>query len=120
MYACNLCGNEYKLITNTHLNEDHKIDLRDYMDVYGSAGCGFAYQAQKLPKDDARYLHWRKSLNGRGSWNRGHTKDTLEGLKRLSITYKKKGINNFSRWMSERKKQGIIASSYPGFKKMKI
>lgn len=117
MYTCRLCGNKYKLITNTHLNKVHETDLREYISAHGNEGCGFAYQPQKLAKDDPRYLQWRDSLGGRDPWNKGHTKNTHPLLAIQSKIYIKHKINHFAKWHEEMVRTG--AFRYPPLAKSK-
>ncbi len=62
-----------------------------------------------LPKNDPRYIYWRKSLAKRpNSWNKGKTKDTDPGVRKISETFKRKRIDNFANWRSNARRTGII------------
>src|SRR4030042_2628936 len=71
-----------------------------------------------LSKDDPRFIKWKESLKKRPPpWCKGKTKYTDPRVKRISSTFKKKGIDNFLKWRDKRKKLGIIPSSYPPLRK---
>lgn len=53
----------------------------------------------------------------RTSWNKGLTKDTSVSVKKISQTMRAKKIDNFARWRSQAKKDGVIRGEYPAFKK---
>jgi hypothetical protein len=80
----------------------------------------FKVLAHLLPKDDPRYLLWKESLKKRPlPWNKGVTKDMDERVKKISDTFKRKKLDNFSVWREEMKRQGKILSTYPPFEKSK-
>jgi hypothetical protein len=71
-----------------------------------------------LPESDPRYQKWRESLKKRPPpWNKGHTKYTNPSLKKMSLTFQRKGIDNFKKWREEAKSKGLIKSDYPPLKK---
>ncbi|MDO8474050.1 MAG: hypothetical protein Q7S62_00640 [bacterium] len=78
------------------------------------------FQVGQLDHGDPRYVKWRKSLVGRASgWSKGYTKETHASVAKISSTFKKKKIDNFKRWRAEARRQGLIPSGYPGFKRTK-
>lgn len=65
-------------------------------------------------KDDPRYQKWRKSLKKRPiSWNKGLTKETSNSVNKISQTFLRKELDNFSVWRAKMKKEGKIRSAYP-------
>jgi len=67
-----------------------------------------------LPKDDPRYIKWKKSLKKRPSpWNKGFTKETHPSVAKISRTFKIKKIDNFARWRREMINRGLIKTNYP-------
>ena len=71
-----------------------------------------------LPKSDARYQKWRKSLWKRPPpWNKGKTKNNHPGVKKISETFKEKNIDNFAKWREKARKEGKIPRSYLPFEK---
>lgn len=71
-----------------------------------------------LPKDDFRYKKWRKSLKKRPApWNKGFTKENNESVAKISRTFKRKKINNFSKWRKKEIKEGRIRVNYLPFEK---
>ena len=100
-------------ITNTHLGFIHKYTLKDYTKRFGAKGCGFLFP-NLLPKNDPRYLKWRGSLKKRPApWCNGFTKETHPSVLKVSTTFKKRKIDNFSRWREKMKESGKIRSFYP-------
>lgn len=49
-------------------------------------------------------------------WNKGETKETSLGVKKISETFKKRKIDNFARWRASMIKLGKIRANYPPFK----
>lgn len=120
MVKCKLCGQNFKVISNTHLLSVHNCELKDYIKKYGFQGCGFIVAPNLLPKSDPRYQKWRKSLKKRPApWNKGFNKETHPSVAKISRTFKEKKIDNFRKWRRRAKKEGIIPASYPPFKKDK-
>lgn len=79
---------------------------------------GFPKRPNLLQKSDPRYKKWKSSLKKRPPpWNKGKTKDTHPGVKKISETFKREGIDNFARWRKKAKREGLIPSSYPPFQK---
>lgn len=71
-----------------------------------------------LPKNDPRYLKWRESLKKRPPpWSKGKNKFTNLSVKKISDTFKRNKIDNFAHWRANARKDGLIPSSYPSFKK---
>jgi len=78
----------------------------------------FPIIASLLPKDDPRYKKWLMSLKRRPPpWNKGKTKDTDYRVKKISVTFRRKEIDNFAVWRENARKQGLIPSSYQEFSK---
>ncbi len=53
----------------------------------------------------------------RTSWNKGLTKETNKSIKQISLTMKRRKINNFSKWRERMIKSGKIKSIYKDLKK---
>lgn len=71
-----------------------------------------------LPKDDPRFIKWKESLKKRPPpWCKGKNKYTDLSVKKISDTFKRKKIDNFSNWRINARKIGLIPSSYPSLKK---
>jgi len=72
-----------------------------------------------LPKDDIRYIKWRKSLIGRKNlgWSRGQTKYTNSSVAKIAETFKRRKIDNFAVWRLNARKLGIIPQGYPSLKR---
>lgn len=71
-----------------------------------------------LPKNDPRFIKWKESLKKRPpSWSKGKTKYTDPSVKKISDTFKKKKIDNFSEWRHKARELGIIPKEYSPFKK---
>lgn len=117
MVICELCGKEYKVITNTHLDAVHSITIKKYVKEYGKEGVGQTLYPHLLPKNDPRYIKWRKGLKGKQAWNKGHTKKTHPGVAKISRTMKRREIDNFADWREGAREKGLIPSAYPEFKK---
>jgi hypothetical protein len=119
MIQCELCKREFCAITNTHLRSVHKITLGDYSARYGNSGTGFLVNAVHLPRDDNRYIKWRKSLARRDNlgWSKGLTKHTSSSVAKISQTFKRRKIDNFAVWRLEAKRKGILPRSYPPLEK---
>lgn len=76
----------------------------------------FPVLVQLLPKNDSRRKRWIKSLKKRPPpWDKGKSKETDLRVKKISDTFKKRKIDNFSKWREEMKKIGKIRSFYPDF-----
>lgn len=74
----------------------------------------FRVLSNVLDHNDIRYLRWRRSLSKRGpSWSKGYTKETNSGLKKMSETFKAKGIDNFKQWRANQIKLGKIIPNPP-------
>jgi len=113
MVKCKLCGENFQVITNTHLRAVHRCDLKDYTRKFGTKNCGFI-SPNLLPKNDPRFRKWKKSLKKRPApWCKGYTKETHPSVLKISNTFKKKRIDNFAKWREEMKRIGKIKSSYP-------
>ena len=77
----------------------------------------FKILVQLLPKSDPRYKQWRKSLKNRPEvWNKGKTKETDSGVKKISQTMKRKKIDNFVNWRQKMIKAGKIIIHRPPLK----
>lgn len=60
------------------------------------------FRPQELPKDDPRFILWKKSLSRRPApWNKGLNKLTHESLRKVSETFKRNSIDNFANWRKE-------------------
>lgn len=58
-----------------------------------------------LRHTDPKYINWRASLLKRPPpWNKGKTKETHPSVKKLSETFKTKGLDNFCIWRQKRTK----------------
>ena len=103
MVCCKLCGKKFKIITNTHLLSSHNFKLKDYIKRFGLNGCKITSPGS-LPKADKRYKAWLKSLEKRpGPWNKGLKKEEHPSVRKISETFKKKKIDNFSKWRGREK-----------------
>lgn len=51
------------------------------------------------------------------SWNKGFTKYTHPGVKKIAQTMKKRGLDNFKIWRNKMKRLGKIKSVYPALKR---
>lgn len=117
MIICQLCKRKFYVITNTHLRKSHDLSIKEYKLRFPGAKTGFLITPNLLPKLDKRYKDWVLSLSKRQPWIKGKTKDIDERVRKISETFRKKRIDNFSKWRQEKKKQGIIRSTYPSFNK---
>lgn len=118
MVQCKLCKKRFTVITNTHLQSRHKTTVKKYTSNFGYGGVGFASSVSDLSKDDPRYIKWRENLLKRPApWNSGHTKETHLGVAKISKTFKKRKIDNFSEWRKKAKEQGLIMKEYPPLEK---
>lgn len=80
----------------------------------------FPVLVQFLPKNDFRRKRWIRSLKKRPPpWDKGKRKETDLRVRKISDTFKRKKIDNFSKWREEMKKIGKIRSQYPAFIKSK-
>lgn len=78
----------------------------------------FPVLVQLLPQSDPRHKKWIKSLRKRPPpWDKGKRKETDLRVKKISDTFKRKKIDNFSKWREEMKRIGKIRSYYPDFVK---
>lgn len=115
---CQLCQRDFKIITNTHLKKAHNTSLREYKGKFSNQRIGFLVISNLLPKNDPRFIRWKKSLKKRKSiWNKGHTKETHPSVLKTSQTMQKKRIDNFRNWRDKMKLLGKIKSEYPPFRK---
>lgn len=118
MVRCFLCRKSFSIITNTHLAAAHLMDVKEYTKRYGSDGVGFAKKVFQLSRSDPRYIQWRKNLLLRPApWSKGYTKETHPSLAKLSRTFQKRGIDNFSAWREEAKRRDLIPNVHISFKK---
>lgn len=116
MAECTLCGKQFKLLTNTHLEALHQITIKDYQRKFGNESGFVPFSPSRLPKSDVRYIKWQESLKNRPvSWSKGYTKKTHPSIAKISETFKTKGIDNFAAWRKKMKKQGRILSVYSPF-----
>ncbi len=119
MVRCKICGENFKVITNTHLSK-HNLTVEQYRKKFGSDKVGFGFNVTKLPKNDPRYKKWRKSLFKRPpSWNKGYTKNEHPGVAKISETFRKRKIDNFATWRDEARSKGKIPKCYSEFKHSK-
>jgi hypothetical protein len=49
------------------------------------------------------------------AWNKGQTKYTHPSVKKISVTMRAGGIDNFARWREQARSTGIIPKTYPSF-----
>lgn len=117
MVTCKLCGKKYKVITNSHLSARHNSTIRKYSRKFGKEDVGKAPLSHTFPKDDPRYIKWRKSLKGKRIWNKGHTKESHPSVAQIARTMREKKIDNFSEWRKKARKKGIIPRTYNDFEK---
>lgn len=89
-----------------------EISARDYTERFGSSGVGLALSVTQLPKSDPRYQHWRARLKGRRAWNRGKTKESDPRVRKISETFKAKGIDNFAQWRRTARHVGKIPNTH--------
>jgi len=116
MVKCKLCGENFQVITNTHLRAVHRYDLKDYTRKFGTKNCGFI-SPNLLPKNDPRFRKWKDSLKKRPApWSKGYTKETHPSVLKISETFRKNKIDNFKKWRDRMKKLGKIKSNYPPLK----
>ncbi len=116
MKQCALCGKYFRLITNTHLVK-HKIAMAEYIKKFGPRGVGFI-SPNLLPHDDPRYKKWKNSLQNRPEpWNKGKTKNTHPGVAKISLTMKRKKVDNFKQWREKMIQAGRIKTKYPPLEK---
>lgn len=119
MTRCKLCGKNFSIITNTHLNAVHKISLSDYGKKFGTKNCGFL-KSNLLPKNDPRFKKWRESLKKRPApWSRGYTKETHPSVAKISRTFREKHIDNFVEWRKKMRRLGKWPRRGGGFGPMK-
>ncbi|MBI2474346.1 MAG: hypothetical protein HYV68_01475 [Candidatus Taylorbacteria bacterium] len=76
------------------------MGITAYAKKFGGRGVGFVLNVVTLPKNDKRYINWRKSLKARKNlgWSRGLTKATSKSIDKISQTFKKRHIDNFLSW----------------------
>ena len=119
MALCRICGKSLFGISNAHLAR-HNTSAQKYQKRFGRDSIGIPFQIGKLPHDDERYIKWRKALLQRPApWSKGFTKETHPSIARISETFRRGKIDNFKRWRTEARKQGLIPSGYPRFKHTK-
>jgi hypothetical protein len=71
-----------------------------------------------LPKNDPRFLRWKKSLKKRPPpWNKGKTKKSDPNVNKISETFKRKGIDNFAVWRQNARSIGLIPTTRELLKK---
>lgn len=93
---------------------EHHTDIKEYTKRFGYKGVGFSVNVGTLPHQDPRYIRWRKSLFKRPPpWSKGYTKETHPSVAKISETFRKRKIDNFTQWRSKAKKLGLIPASYP-------
>lgn len=80
MVKCIICNQKFKKITNSHLWHKHKIRSSEFARQFPGVNRGL------IP------------------WNKGKTKETHQGLLKLSDTLKSKDKWNFSKWQKKRQK----------------
>lgn len=106
MTKCKICGRKFKAITNTHLKSTHNSTLKSYVKQFGSKDYKLI-APNLLPKNDIRFKNWKESLKKRkSSWCSGHSKETHPSILKISKTFKKKKIDNFSDWRKQMKEGG--------------
>ncbi|MBI3420589.1 MAG: hypothetical protein HY006_00845 [Candidatus Sungbacteria bacterium] len=106
------------MISNTHLRARHQTDTKRYIKRFGRRGVGFIRSIWQLPKNDARYIAWRRSLLRRPPpWSKGYTKDTHPSVAKISATFTRKRIDNFAAWRKEARKIGLMRAQWPALKK---
>lgn len=115
MITCHLCKKQFNIITNTHLTKLHALSIKEYRLRFPSSKTGFLVTPNLLPKSDERYKKWVLSLKKRQPWIKGKTKDTDARVRKISDSFRKRKIDNFSAWRQKMKKLGIIRSTYPSF-----
>src|SRR3990167_3484678 len=73
---------------------------------------------QLLSRQDPRYIKWKASLRKRPSpWNKGHTKQTNDSVKKISDTHKLKRTDNFGNWRKKMIELGKIQPVPPELKR---
>lgn len=78
----------------------------------------FSVLPNLLPKNDPRYIKWTESLKRRPPpWNKGLTKVKDTRVRKISETFKKKGLDNFAKWRAQARKDGRIANTDNIFEK---
>ena len=113
MKICKICRQKFQIITNTHLRL-HRWTIKRYTKEFGHSGVGFPIVVSDLSHSDPRYIRWRECLRQRPPpWSKGQTKETHPSVKKISQTFKRKGIDNFARWRVQAKKSGQMRSSWP-------
>lgn len=76
---CQICGNTYRSITNTHLR-GHSMCLREYIDKFGEFRSS---DTKKKMEANKRILSGPDNpMFGQTAWNRGKTKDTDERIRK--------------------------------------
>jgi hypothetical protein len=50
-------------------------------------------------------------------WSKGLTKETSASVRKISVTMKSRGIDNFSEWRRKARERGLIKSEYLSFEK---
>jgi|SRR3989338_270488 len=120
MRICKICHKEFVVITNTHLQSVHDMQLSQYISRFGHEGVGFKISVVSLSKRDPRYIKWRKSLINRNTgWSKGYTKETHPSVARIAQTFKNKKINNFKNWIEAQRNSGRIPDASQPLQKNK-
>ena len=71
-----------------------------------------------LPKDDPRFIYWKKSLKKRPPpWNKGKTRRSDPSVNKISETFKRKRIDNFAVWRQNARNSGLIPTTHKPLKK---
>ncbi len=95
----------------------HQCNLKDYIRKFGKKDCGLI-SSSRLPKNDPKYIKWRDSLRKRPApWNKGLTKRNHASVAKISKTFKRKKIDNFSEWRKKMIVQGKFQKEYPPLEK---
>jgi hypothetical protein len=77
------------------------------------------FSCNLLSKTDPRYIKWLNSLRkkrGCEPWNKGKTRFTDRRVKKISETFLRKKIDNFSNWRINARNKGLIPCSTRPFK----
>lgn len=111
MKECQICHQYFQSITRTHLLGKHGISIKAYNKKFDLLENGFMLTVKDLSKSDPRYRHWRKRLFERPPvWNKGFKKMNHPGVAKISMAFRRKKIDNFSRWRNYLKEIGKIPS----------
>lgn len=115
METCRICNKSFKIITNTHIKSKHSTSIGRYKSQFPHSNLGFSIRPNLLPKNDIRYLTWKKGLKNRHFLFKGKTKLTDKRANKISETFLEKKIDNFKGWRESRK--NIYEEMYKPFKK---